>query len=240
MKRTRKRKLNCSKTSIQLILPTSTFSQRICYKKRKTLKNLKKKNLIIKTVSLSPYFYLDIDDENDEEEEKEDNIKEKISNYFTAKSKKSGISLAFEAISNIWFMIDSVWTIFEKAKNLVFWKSRKGTMLVFWMLWVAYLVITFIPIRYFIILFYFKKFSRGKSYYDRIYKNNIEVAKIQIWNFLNDKRFDFWSEWPKIKNLEKKLSTHLQQTNSIFLPNDWLKYFPRPVYLIQKIGFIKR
>lgn len=183
---------------------------------------------------------IDVDDENDEEEEKEDNIKEKISNYFIAKSKKSGISQAFETISNIWFLVEFLCTIFEKAKNLVFWKSKKATMLIYTMLFLALYAVTYLPLRYLIILFYFKKFSRGKSYYDRVYDNNIEVAKIEICKFLNDPKFDFWNKWPKIKNLEKKLSTHFQQENNIFLPNDWLKYFPRPVYLIQKIGFVKR
>lgn len=187
-------------------------------------------------------FKEDVDEgESDEEEEnKDDNLKDKISNYFTAKSKKSGLSQALEAVSNICFALESVVTIAEKLKNLLYWKSKSATMYVLLILCLGYLVITFIPIRYIIILAFVNKFARGYTYYERVYKSNIEIAKIEISRFLNDENFDPCNEWPKIKNIEKKLNIHLQQTIGIFLPNEWISYYSRPIYLIEKIGCIKR
>jgi len=78
--------------------------------------------------------YKDDIDEGDDEEEKDENLKDKLSNYFTAKSNKSGIAKAMEAVSNLCFMIDTACTVYEKVKNLLLWKSRSGTMLVFVML----------------------------------------------------------------------------------------------------------
>mmetsp|Transcript_8579 Transcript_8579/g.7609 ORF Transcript_8579/g.7609 Transcript_8579/m.7609 type:complete len:102 (+) Transcript_8579:409-714(+) len=42
-----------------------------------------------------------------------------------------------------------------------------------------------------------------------------------------------------MKNLEKKLNIHLQQNLNIFLPNEWLTYYSRPIYLLEKIGRVK-
>lgn len=58
------------------------------------LEELEKEELKFKDKSI------DIGDEDEGEEEDED-FKDKISNYFTAKSKKSGLTLALEGISTI-------------------------------------------------------------------------------------------------------------------------------------------
>lgn len=180
------------------------------------------------------------EDVEEEEEKKGENIKDKISNYFTAKSKKSGLALAFEGMSNICFAIDTLCTVLEKIKNLLLWKSKSATILVFFAIIGAYFFVTLLPIRYFLIALYIKKFLRGRTYYDRVYKNNIEIGKIEICRFLENENFDFCDKWPQIKNLDKKLSVHLQTTINIFLPNDWLAYYSRPIYLLEKIGGVKR
>jgi hypothetical protein len=182
----------------------------------------------------------EFDEEEEAKEIKDGSYKDKISNYFTAKSKKSGVAQALEAVSNICFALEVVVTIAEKIKNLLLWKSKSATMYVLLGLCLGYLVVTFIPLRYIIILGLLKKFTRGYTYYERVYANNIEIAKIEISRFLNDENVDLCNEWPKIKNIEKKLNIHFQNAIGIFLPNEWMSYYSRPIYLVEKIGCIKR
>jgi hypothetical protein len=66
---------------------------------------------------------------------------------------------------------------------------------------VAFFVVTFLPIRIFVILgckilIYLKilsvvlrKFARGKTYYQRRYTGNKEAFKIELYNFLTDQNY---------------------------------------------------
>lgn len=132
--------------------------------------------------------------ENDDEElkeGKENNMKESLSNYFLAKNTKSGLYQGLEAISNLLFLVEQILTIAEKLKNLIFWRSRTATLFALFLLIVSYLGLAFLPLRYILIVFYVFKFKKGYTFYERVYKNNIECGRIEICRFLDDKNFDF-------------------------------------------------
>ena len=185
--------------------------------------------------------FMENPDENAEleEDDNEEDFKEKLSNYFTAKSKKSGLTLALEGISTLCFYLETAITVIEKGKNLIMWKSKMTTMLVLIGLCIAYLAVTFIPLRWIITLGVLQRFSKGYKFYHRVKTSNAEVARIQICEFLNIKDIDPSNEWPKMKNLEKKLNVHMQQNINIFLPNDWMAAYPTPKDLIEEISTIK-
>ncbi len=140
---------------------------KVKYQEKKNLVELENEELMYKD---------DLDEaEGDEEEEhKEMNMKDKLATYFLAKNKKMGISAGWEVLSNLLFLVDQVLTVFEKMKNLIFWKSPTATMYIVFLLIVAYIGLAFLPIRYLLIGFYIFKFKKGYTYYERIYKHNIE------------------------------------------------------------------
>jgi len=67
------------------------------------------------------------------------------------------------------------------------------------MLLVAFFLVTFLPLRYFILIagkhftnfnkIVLRKFKRGKTYYKRRFVGNMEACKIEIRNFLSDNNY---------------------------------------------------
>ena len=78
---------------------------------------------------------------------------------------------------------------------------------------VAFLAVSFIPIRYFVFLWTFGKFSKGSRYYKRRKVSNKECARIALRNWYHERKMiDFeilwgedqsvWTEkpWPKTQD----------------------------------------
>ena len=67
------------------------------------------------------------------------------------------------------------------------------------MLLLGFFLVTFLPIRYFILIagkynfmanfIVLRKFKRGKTYYKRRFVGNMEACKIEIKNFLSDNNY---------------------------------------------------
>jgi hypothetical protein len=121
--------------------------------------------------------------------------------------------------------------------------------------------VTFLPIRYFIILALLKKFARGKTYYQRRYTGNKEALKIEIYNFMIENNYlkhhpnyyqrmragpqaatiyDLWIEksWPSDKKFAQKLIDYLQIRLFIMLPKNFTEKFRVPKDLIECAGYI--
>ena len=110
-------------------------------------------------------------------------------------------------MSYFFFLIEHVINLFEKVKNLLIWKNPKATWSMFLFLILVLVLVTFLPLRYLIIIVIFWKFNKGKRYWDRVRKNNREVAIIELKNYFRTKNInnpDF-SFWPKIKNIDKEI-----------------------------------
>lgn len=131
--------------------------------------------------------------------------------------------------------------LFEKVKNLLSWKNVKSTRFLYLFLIFMLISVTFFPIRYIIIIFIIWKFNRGWQFWDRVWWNNWEIALIELKNFFNKQGIwntDFYSEhWPKIKDLDKKIVAHFQQSD-LYIPDNWLKSTPTPDDLINAISLI--
>lgn len=108
-----------------------------------------------------------------------------------------------DGISMMLFINEFFVNLFEKIKNLLCWKNPKATKTMFLFLIFLLVAVTFLPIRYIIIIFIFKKFSKGKRYWDRVRKNNREVAIIELTNFFRSKGIKNFSfdQWPKLNGM---------------------------------------
>jgi hypothetical protein len=57
--------------------------------------------------------------------------------------------------------MDTTCDFFEKSKNLIKWEEKKMTYYFFLMLVVLFFVVTFLPLKFIIIMFLTYKFYRG-------------------------------------------------------------------------------
>jgi hypothetical protein len=96
------------------------------------------------------------------------------------------------------FLFDIVSSFIEKSGKLLTWHDPKTSRRFLLILLVIFIVVTFLPLRFFVILGLLKKFNRGKTYYKRRYTGNKEACKIELRNFLCENGY--------IKNEEDKLS----------------------------------
>lgn len=78
----------------------------------------------------------------------------------------------------------------EKSKNLIQWEEQRMTKYFFLLAFVLFIFVTFLPLRTIIILFLTYKFNRGQNYHKRRVRNNWEVCKIELKNFLEDNKLD--------------------------------------------------
>eukprot|EP00347_Sterkiella_histriomuscorum_P002460 403368062 len=157
-----------------------------------------------------------------------------------------------DKLSVLVFFFDATTDFVEKFNKLLIWQDQKSSKLFLIILIIIFLVISFLPLRYFIILAMLKKFNRGSSYYKRRYTGNKEATKIELRNYLlttgnlkyeDLKRYGetFWMNkaWPTNKRaFEKNLINYLQDKLYILIPRDFVKQFKTPADLIECAGYI--
>ena len=151
--------------------------------------------------------------------------------------------------SNLLQTIDFVFDLVEKIRKLIFWEDQTASTIVLVFLLIAFFVVTFIPLRFVIILWLFGKFSKGSRYYKRRYIGNRECCRIELRNFFLDQRllsfetlFGDETQWlsaPWPKNQDNDLlKEHFQKIFSIILPNQFWEKFPTPSKLVDEVGFV--
>ena len=118
----------------------------------------------------------------------------------------------------------------EKIRKLIHWEDQTSSTIVLVVLLLAFFVVTFIPLRFVIILWLFGKFKKGSTYYKTRYIGNRECCRIELRNFfLDHKLMSFetlfgdetkWlsAPWPKEQN-HHLLKERFQKIFSIILPN---------------------
>ena len=89
---------------------------------------------------------------------------------------------------------------FEKSKNLVKWEEVKLTKIFSVILVFLFFIVTFFPLRTIIVLYLLYKFYRGQTYHSRRVRNNKEVVRLELMNFLEDNKMthvitDFDLKW---------------------------------------------
>ena len=84
--------------------------------------------------------------------------------------------------------IDLYCDYFEKYKNLILWEEPKMTALFSVALIVAFVIVTFLPIRFFIFASYTWRFYKGKKFQERRQRNNREICMIELQNLLDDEK----------------------------------------------------
>ena len=137
----------------------------------------------------------------------------------------------------------------EKLRKLIYWEDQKSSTITLVVLLLAFFVVTFIPLRFIIILWIIGKFNKGATYYKRRYIGNRECCRIELRNFFLDYNlYQFetlfgdetkWlsAPWPKEQN-HLLLKEKFQKIFFIILPNEfWLK-FPTPSKLVDEVGFV--
>jgi hypothetical protein len=89
-----------------------------------------------------------------------------------------------EKFLSLEFYLDIFSDIIDKTGKLINWEDKRTSKAFFVFLICVFIVVTLLPIRYFVILGLLMKFSKGKTYYKRRYDSNKEAIKIEISNFM--------------------------------------------------------
>jgi len=71
------------------------------------------------------------------------------------------------------YQLDSVFDAIEKIYFVLTWQNKKASLTLLTLILVGLMVVTFLPLRFFICLGLIKKFARGSSYYKRKYNSNV-------------------------------------------------------------------
>ena len=123
-------------------------------------------------------------------------------------------------ISNLLFSVDMALDLVEKLRKLIYWEDQKSSTIVLVVLLLAFFVVTFIPLRWIIVIALIGKFNKGSKYYRRRNMGNRETCRIELRNFLfNEKLYTFdilfgdetiWlgKPWPGNKSHLLKLKEH--------------------------------
>ena len=82
--------------------------------------------------------------------------------------------------------MDLVLDLVEKLRKLIYWEDQKSSTITLVVLLLAFFVVTFIPLRFIIILWIIGKFNKGSTYYKRRYIGNRECCRIELRNFFLD------------------------------------------------------
>jgi hypothetical protein len=95
-----------------------------------------------------------------------------------------------------------VFDFIEKLDKLLKWRNAKASTVYLIILLVVFVVVAFLPIRYFVLLaskfmhtlvtinIVLKKFNKGRTYYKRRFIGSREACKIELRNFfLNQQIF---------------------------------------------------
>ena len=86
-------------------------------------------------------------------------------------------------ISNALFAGDNIIDLVEKLRKLLYWEDQWASTVALVVILLAFFVVTFIPLRMVIILWLYKKFKRGSTWYKRRYIGNRECCRIELRNF---------------------------------------------------------
>ena len=117
--------------------------------------------------------------------------------------------------------MDVICDFFEKVRNIVVWEDPSMTKLFFYLLLVLFLLVTFLPLRFIIFVAFVYKYLCGMRWQNKRVINNKEVCRIELLNFLEEKRLsavitDFDKKWDSVVDtkqhsvqfLEGKLTNH--------------------------------
>ena len=116
--------------------------------------------------------------------------------------------------------MDVICDFFEKLRNLVVWEDPNMTRLFFYLLLVLFLIVTFLPLRFIIFVVFIYKYLCGLRWQKKRVRNNKEVCRLELLNFLDDKQLgsvitDFNQRWEAsigkqmtIQALESKITSH--------------------------------
>jgi hypothetical protein len=74
----------------------------------------------------------------------------------------------------------------EKIKKLLTWEDTAASQKVFVVIIIAFLVLSFFPIRLIVCLGLIGKFKKGSTYYQRKHIGNKECCRIEIRNFFKE------------------------------------------------------
>lgn len=85
-----------------------------------------------------------------------------------------------KTLDNLEYFVD----LFEKFKNLVAWSDDVMTQYFFILVFVLYIFVTFLPLRYITIIYLIRRFYKGKSYYKRRKRSNMRVVEIELEKYL--------------------------------------------------------
>ena len=94
--------------------------------------------------------------------------------------------------------MDGICNIIEKSKNLIKWEDPKMTIYFYFVVMVLFFAVTFLPLRFLIVMWLTYKFYKGQFYHKKRVRNNKEVCKIELSNFLEENKLtlsNFDDEW---------------------------------------------
>ena len=152
-------------------------------------------------------------------------------------------------VADLLLSIDWLFDLIEKLSKLIYWEDQQASTITLVVLLLAFFVVTFIPLRFIIILWLFGKFGKGSTYYKRRYISNRECCRIELRNFFLDNNlysFDTlfgddtqWLSLPWPKNQDHvALKEKFQKIFYIVLPNEYWIKFPTPSKLVDAVGFV--
>ena len=130
----------------------------------------------------------------------------------------------------------------EKARNLVQWEDTMQTQLFLLLLFIIFLVVTFLPLKFILTLSTAYKFYKGRGWQKKRIRNNEEVCRLELLNFLKTNNLsrvilNFEHTWisqiksakriPK-KEFEQKLVEYFQSQVKVYLPSNILEICETP------------
>lgn len=68
------------------------------------------------------------------------------------------------------------------------WEDPRMTLYFYLVLIILFFAVTFLPLRFLIVLWLTYKLHRGRFYHKRRVRNNTEICKLEFLNFLDDNK----------------------------------------------------
>ncbi len=99
--------------------------------------------------------------------------------------------------------MDSVCNAFEKTKNLIKWEQKRMTSYFLLLMFIMFLVITFLPMKTLFMMYLTRRFYRGQFYHKKRVRNNREALLIEYSNFIEDNKH-LLPKTSNVNNLEEK------------------------------------
>ena len=113
----------------------------------------------------------------------------KLKENFNLEEKKGMMTRYKDAKKNTAYtlnVIDVYCNYFEKYKNLLKWQDPKMTKLFFFFALLALIIVTYLPLRFFIMLSFSYRFYIGKRWNMKRQRSNREVCQIELKNVFED------------------------------------------------------